>query len=282
LPLAKLTSFSSLPGVPDWIAIVLLGVIEGVTEFLPVSSTGHLQIAERWLSPQSELFDIVVQCGAVLAVIMVFQARLGNLVRDWRSPIAQSYLGKLFFAFALTTVGVLLAEKLGLKVRKEDVAPAAWAVRVAAATLIGGVLIVAVEMWLRNRQGREEITWAVAAAVGLAQILAAVYSGTSRSGATILFALALGIARPAATEFSFLLGVPTLLAAGGYKLFKAWRHHELGGENWGMVLLGTVVATITAFVVVKWLLRFVQTHTFVVFGWYRIALGIVILVLLRS
>ena len=282
MPLAKLTSFSSLPGVPDWIAIVLLGVIEGVTEFLPVSSTGHLQIAERWLSPQSELFDIVVQCGAVLAVIMVFQARLGNLVRDWRSPIAQSYLGKLFFAFALTTVGVLLAEKLGLKVRKEDVAPAAWAVRVAAATLIGGVLIVAVEMWLRNRQGREEITWAVAAAVGLAQILAAVYSGTSRSGATILFALALGIARPAATEFSFLLGVPTLLAAGGYKLFKAWRHHELGGENWGMVLLGTVVATITAFVVVKWLLRFVQTHTFVVFGWYRIALGIVILVLLRS
>jgi len=268
--------------VPDWIAIILLGLIEGVTEFLPVSSTGHLQIAERWLTQQSELFDIIVQCGAVLAVIVVFQKRLAGLARDWRQPATQSYLGKLLLAFVLTTIGVLVAEKLGLKVRKEDVAPAAWAARVAMATLIGGVLIVAIEFWLRNRKGSDELTWAVAAAVGVAQILAAVYSGTSRSGATILFALALGMARPAATEFSFLLGVPTLLAAGGYKLFKAWKHHELGGENWGLILLGTVVATVTAFVVVKWLLRYVQTHTFVVFGWYRIALGITILLLLRA
>jgi undecaprenyl-diphosphatase len=183
-------------------------------------------------------------------------------------------------AFALTIVGVLAAEKLGVKVRKEDVAENAWAVRVALATLIGGVLFLVVEAWLRNKPGRSEISWAAAIAVGVAQIIAATYSGSSRSGTTILFALMLGIARPAATEFSFLLGVPTLLAAGGYKLLKAWKHGELAGENWGLTLLATGVAAVMAFIAVKWLLRYVQTHTFVVFGWYRIVLGAAILLFL--
>jgi len=265
----------------EWLEVILLGIIEGITEFLPVSSTGHLQLAQRWLQhPQSELFDIVVQCGAVLAVLAVFQKRVAGFARDWKAPATRDYLGKLFVAFALTTVGVLLAEKLGIKVRKEDVAANAWAVRVALATLIGGVLFLVVEAWLRNKPGRVEISWAAAAAVGLAQIIAATYSGSSRSGTTILFALMLGVARPAATEFSFLVGVPTLLAAGGYKLLKAWKHGELGAENWGLVLLATVVAAVMAFIAVKWLLRFVQSHTFVVFGWYRIVLGGLILLLL--
>lgn len=265
--------------MPDWIAAIVLGIIEGITEFLPVSSTGHLQLAGRWLKPQSELFDIVVQCGAVLAVLVVFQKRVATLAREWQSPVSRHYLAKLFLAFALTIVGVLAAEKFGWKLRKEDVAANAWAVRVALATLIGGVLFLGVEAWLRHKPGRAEISWAVALAVGVAQIIAATYSGTSRSGATILFALALGAARPVATEFSFLLGVPTLLAAGGYKLLKAWRHGELAGENWGLTLLATVVAAVMAFIAVKWLLRFVQTHTFVAFGWYRIALGILVLIL---
>ena len=266
----------------DWLGIVILGIIEGLTEFLPVSSTGHLQLAERWLKPESELFDIVIQCGAVLAVLVVFQKRVITLAREWRSPVARDYLAKLFAAFALTVVGVLAAEKLGLKIRKEDVADNAWAVRVALATLIGGVLFLAVEAWLRHKPGKAEISWAAVWAVGVAQIIAATYSGSSRSGTTILFALALGVTRPAATEFSFLLGVPTLLAAGGYKLFKAWRHHELAGENWGLTLLATVIAAVMAFIAVKWLLRFVQSHTFVGFGWYRIALGIGILALLSK
>ncbi len=103
--------------MPDWIAVIILGIIEGITEFLPVSSTGHLQIAERWLHPQSELFDIIVQCGAVLAVLVVFQKRVLNLIQDWRTPAARDYLGKLFVAFAVTIIGVLLAEKLKLKLR---------------------------------------------------------------------------------------------------------------------------------------------------------------------
>jgi len=264
----------------EWLAVIILGIIEGVTEFLPVSSTGHLQIAGRWLEPQSELFDIVVQCGAVLAVMMVFKTRVQSLVRDWRAPTTRDYVGKLLLAFAITTVGVLLAEKLGLKVRKEDVEPAVWTARVAWATLIGGVLIVVIERWHRHQPGRNDITWLVAAAVGGAQILAAIYSGTSRSGSTILFALLLGVARPAATEFSFLLGVPTLLAAGGYKLLKAAKAGELAQEHWGQVALGTAVAAVMAFLAVKWLLRYVQTHTFTVFGWYRIGLAAVIFALL--
>jgi undecaprenyl-diphosphatase len=137
-----------------------------------------------------------------------------------------------------------------------------------------------VEWWLRGKERRDEITWAVAIAVGVAQIVAATYSGTSRSGATILFALALGVSRPAATEFSFLLGVPTLLAAGAYKILKAWKHDQLGAEPWGLTLLGTAVAAVMAFIAVKWLLRYVQTHTFTAFGWYRIALALAVFALL--
>ncbi len=279
--LASWRGFRVSFGMPEWIEVIILGIIEGITEFLPVSSTGHLQLAQRWLQhPQSELFDIVVQCGAVLAVLAVFKNRVAGFAREWQSPATRDYLGKLFVAFALTTVGVLAAEKLGMKVSKESVEANAWAIRIALATLIGGVLFLAVEAWLKNRPTRNEITWAVAIAVGVAQIVAATFSGSSRSGTTILFALALGVARPAATEFSFLLGVPTLLAAGGYKLLKAWKHGEIGGESWGLVILATIVAAVMAFVAVKWLLRFVQTHTFVAFGWYRIALGVTILILL--
>lgn len=267
--------------MPEWIEIIILGIIEGITEFLPVSSTGHLQLAQRWLShPQSELFDIVVQCGAVLAVLAVFQKRVLGFAREWHAPATRDYLGKLLLAFVITTVGVLLAEKTGLKVSKETIAANAYTIRVALATLIGGVLFLGVEAWLKNRPTRLEITWLAAALVGVAQIVAATYSGSSRSGTTILFALALGVARPVATEFSFLLGVPTLLAAGGYKLLKAWKHGELAGENWGLLLLGTAVAAVMAFLAVKWLLRFVQTHTFVAFGWYRIGLGAAILLVL--
>jgi undecaprenyl-diphosphatase len=267
--------------MPEWIEVIILGIIEGITEFLPVSSTGHLQLTQRWLShPQSELFDIVVQCGAVLAVLAVFQKRVIGFARDWKAPTTHDYLGKLFVAFLITVVGVLLAEKTGLKVSKEDLSADAYTMRVALTTLIGGILFLVVEAWLKKRPTKNEITWVVAIVVGLGQIVAATYAGSSRSGTTILFALMLGVARPAATEFSFLLGVPTLLAAGGYKMLKAWQDGEMAGENWGLIFLATVVAAVMAFIAVKWLLRFVQTHTFVAFGWYRIVLGGAILLLL--
>jgi undecaprenyl-diphosphatase len=261
--------------MPDWIAVIILGVIEGITEFLPVSSTGHLVVAEHWLRPRTELFNVVIQCGAVFAVMLVFTQRLKQLFQEWRAPATRDYLSKLAVAFFLTASVGLVLKKLGLKLSDN-------AAVVATTTLVGGVLILAVERWLRGRQLGDQITWPIAFAVGGAQVVAAVFPGTSRSGATILLALAFGLARPMATEFSFLLGIPTLLAAGGYEIFSAWRHGEVANENWSMVLLGTLIAAATAFVAVKWLLRYVQTHTFIAFGWYRIALGIVIWLLLLA
>jgi undecaprenyl-diphosphatase len=261
--------------MPLWIAIVLLGIIEGITEFLPVSSTGHLLIAERWLPRQSDLFNVVIQCGAVLAVLPLFPERLSQFVHQWRSKTTQDYLLKIGFAFALTCVGGFIWDKLGHKLPKE-LGPVAWAL------FIGGAAFVAIEAWLRGRPLNKEVTWVIALAVGVGQIIAAIFPGTSRSGASILLCLVLGLARPEATEFSFLVGIPTMLAAGGWEILKSVRHHsgEIGAENWGMVALGFVVAAVVSFGAVKWLLGYVRTHTFILFGWYRIALAAFIAVLL--
>jgi len=140
-----------------------------------------------------------------------------------------------------------------------------------------------VEFFLRGKKLGTEITWTIATAVAVGQLIAGTCPGTSRSGATIVFCLLLGLSRPAATEFSFLVGIPTMLAAGGWKIFKTLHHPALGApkEDWGMLLLTTVVAAVVSFAVVKWFLRYVQTHTFNAFGFYRIALAIGILVLLK-
>ncbi len=260
--------------MPLWIAIVVLGVIEGITEFLPVSSTGHLLIAERWLPHQSDLFNIVIQCGAVLAVLPLFPNRLHQFFFRWREPAVRDYLLKILVAFAITGVGGLILEKKHFKL-PEELLP------VAVALFVGGAAFVAVECWLRGRPLRDKITWPIVLAVGVGQLLAAVFPGTSRSGSTILLALVLGLNRVAATEFTFLVGIPTMLSAGGLKIFKAL-HHSAGApaENWSMVALGFIVAAIVSFIAVKWLLRYVQTHTFMAFGWYRIGLAMLIAALL--
>lgn len=258
----------------EWLAVALLGVIEGVTEFLPVSSTGHLLLAEQWLPKQSELFNVVVQCGAVLAVMVVFKKRLMQFATQWREPECRDYLMKLAAAFFITGVGGLALKKLGMKLRP-DAAPVAWA------TLIGGILFLGVEWSVKGRKALETVSWPVALTVGVAQLLAAGFPGTSRSGVTILFALAMGVSRPAATEFSFLLGVPTLLAAGAFEILGELRHPTGAGANYAQLALATFVAAVTAFAVVRWLLRYVQGHTFVPFAWYRIVLGGVILFWLR-
>jgi undecaprenyl-diphosphatase len=258
--------------VPAWLAVALLGLIEGVTEFLPVSSTGHLLLVEnsRWLPRQSDVFNIVIQSSAALALIPLFARRIRTLLTRFAEPETGDYLLKLGAAFAVTGGGGLAMKRLGFAL-PEEAAPVAWA------TLLGGALILAVERWLRGRRLDDRVTWEVALAVGAAQLLAAAFPGTSRAGATILVALALGLSRARATEFSFLLGIPTLLAAGALELRGALRHPEPGGTEWGLLLLGCLVSFVAALLVVRWLLRFVQTHTFEAFGWYRIALGLLIL-----
>jgi undecaprenyl-diphosphatase len=256
--------------MPDWIAVVILGLIEGITEFIPVSSTGHLLIAEHWLPRQSDLFNVVIQCGAVIAVLPLFPERLYKFVFEWRDKETRSYAWKLLFAFMLTGIGGFVLVKNGFRL-PEQAAPIAWA------WLIGGVGFVAIEWFLWGRKLSNEVTWGIALAVGVGQLVAAVFPGTSRSGATILLCLLLGLSRPAATEFSFLVGIPTMLAAGGWEIFKQLRHPIAGApqEHWSMVLLGFLAAAAVSFIAVKWLLHYIQTHTFTAFGWYRIVLAIV-------
>jgi undecaprenyl-diphosphatase len=254
--------------MPTWIAIVILGIIEGITEFLPISSTAHLLIAQNWLPRQSDLFNIVIQSGAVIAVLPLFPERMHQFVFQWRERATQDYALKIAAAFVITAVGGVLLDHFGFEL-PETLGPVAWAI------LLGGVAFVAIEMGLRGRPLSDTVTWPIVVAVGLGQLVAAIFPGASRSGTTILALLLLGLSRPAATEFSFLVGIPTMLAAGGLKIFKALRHPLPGApaEDWGLLLLGFSVSALVSFVAVKWLLTYVRSHTFTIFGWYRIALG---------
>jgi undecaprenyl-diphosphatase len=258
--------------MPSWLSALISGLIEGLTEFIPVSSTGHLLIADRWMGARPEWFTIFIQVGAALALLPIFWTKLTGLLMSWKEPASRDYLTKLVTAFFITGVGGVALEKSGLQQLPETVGPVAWA------TLIGGFVILGIEAWRKYHPGSPNLTWTIAIACGLAQLLAALYPGTSRSGATIMIALALGLARPAAAEFSFILGMITLTAAGGYKLLGAWRDGEIGNTAVLDLVVGFLAAAVSAFIVVKWLLRFVQSHTFNGFAVYRIILGAALIV----
>jgi undecaprenyl-diphosphatase len=259
--------------VTDYLQVIVLGIIEGITEFLPISSTGHLLIAEVWLGRRTELFNVAIQSGAMLAVIAVFWSRLLQLVQ-LNVPAYRDYLLKLLLAFAITAAGGLIAKKLGLAL-PTTVRP------VAIALILGGIAILAVEAVVARRTPSDVITWNVAFWVGACQILAAVFPGTSRSAATIFAAMLAGTTlRPAATEFAFMVGVPTMFAATAFEFLKLPENGE-PGESWSMLALGFVVSAVVAFLAVKWLLRYVQGHRFTVFAWYRIAAGALLLYVVR-
>jgi undecaprenyl-diphosphatase len=256
----------------NYLQVILLGIIEGITEFLPISSTGHLLIAQHWLGMRSELFTVAIQAGAILAVVLIYWRRLWELTINIAQPANRDYLFKLIGSFGITVVGGLIAKKAGLEL-PETVAPIAWAL------VIGGFVIFAVETYAQRQPVRDTLTWNVAIAVGLAQILAAVFPGTSRSAATIFAAMLAGMtSRPAAAEFSFLVGIPTMFAATAYELLKLYQSGGLANEHFDEIAIGFVVSAIVAFIAVKWLLQYIQTHRFTVFAWYRIALGILLLV----
>ncbi len=264
--------------MPDWLQVIFLGIIEGITEFLPISSTGHLLLAEQWIGERPEHFNVFIQSGAVVAVIAVFRERVRELLTQWRTPEIQGYLIKMGVSFLITAAGGLWLKKAGWELDNARV-PIAWAL------LVGGVLFVAIEKHLKKKNSprKEEnllpdITWTLAIAFGVAQLIAMVFPGASRSGTTIFTALLLGMGRREAVEFSFLLGVPTLMAAGAYQLASALRENAAAVQAEApMLALGTIVSAATAFIVVKWLLSYLQSNNFMVFGWYRIVLGIIIL-----
>ena len=258
----------------DLLNVILLGIIEGITEFLPISSTGHLLIAEHWLGRRSDLFNIAIQAGAILAVVLIYRRRLLELTLGFFKPENRDYALKLACAFLLTCVGGLTAKKLGLEL-PENVAPVAWAL------IVGGFAIFAVEQWVAGKPEDARITWTVAIVVGLAQVLAAVFPGTSRSAATIFAAMLAGCrSRPAATEFAFLLGIPTMFAATALESYDALRSGQLASEPLGELAIGFGVSAVVAFVAVKWLLGYIQTHRFTPFAWYRIGFGALLLLAL--
>ena len=256
-----------------WNAI-LLGIIEGITEFLPISSTGHLLIAEQWLGARSDLFNVSIQSGAILAVTLIYWRRLWTLARGLGERAHRAYVGKLLSAFALTALLGLVAVKLGFKL-PSSVLPVAWAL------VLGGLWMLAAEAIAARLRPSREVSWTVALVVGVAQMLAGVFPGLSRSASTIFAAMLAGTRdRSAATDFSFILGIPTLYAAGVYELWHALRHGGMHHEHWGALGVAFVASALTAFIAVKWLLAYIKTHRYTLFAWYRIALGGVLFVAL--
>lgn len=257
----------------DFIALLnalILGIIEGITEFLPISSTGHLIIAEQWLGERSDMFNVVIQAGAIVAVTIIYWRRLTSFVTDWRDGETFSYALKLAVAFLVTAVLGLVAKKLGFRL-PETVTPIAWAL------IIGGVWMFVAEEIAARRPASSSISWTVAVVVGLAQVVAGVFPGTSRSAATIFAAMLLGTgSRAAATEFAFLVGIPTMYAASAFELLDTLRNGGAGDENWLALIVAFIASTITAFVAVKWLLGYIVGHRFTSFAIYRIALGFIL------
>jgi undecaprenyl-diphosphatase len=249
---------------PSLLHALILGIVEGLTEFLPVSSTGHLILAGDLLGYQGEragVFFVAIQTGAMLAVVWEYRARFFAVDPSlWRNLlvafIPAAVLGLLFGAF-------IKAYLFG-------------PVPVALAFIAGGIVILLVDRG--NRVARVEstraMTWRDALKVGVAQCFALI-PGTSRSGATIIGGMLFGLSRPAATEFSFFLAVPTLVAAGAYDL---WRNRGLFSlDDLAMFAVGLATSFVSAFVVIRWLVRYVATHDFRPFAWYRIAFGVVVL-----
>ncbi|EXI91969.1 MAG: Undecaprenyl-diphosphatase [Candidatus Accumulibacter sp. BA-94] len=252
---------------------LILGIVEGITEFLPVSSTGHLILAGDLLDFNDErgkLFEIVIQSGAMLAVCWEYRAKIGSVVRGLPSePAAQRFALNILVAFLpLAVIGLLFGKAIKAHLFNAPV--------VAAAFIIGGLVI----LWAERREHRiriesiDDLSLSDALKLGLAQALALI-PGTSRSGATIIGGLFFGLSRRAATEFSFFLAMPTLIGASIYQLYK--ERALLSVDDLGMWVVGFIASFISAFWAVRGLLRYISTHDFSIFAWYRIAFGIVVL-----
>ena len=261
----------------DLLNAIVLGLVEGLTEFLPISSTGHLIIAGSLLGfvgDRAKVFEIAIQSGAMLAVVWEYRARFGHAIAGIASdPAARRFAANLVIAF-------VPAAALGFVLGKHIKALLFHPVPVAIAFIAGALVI----LWAERRQrARPEsvrvtdvdaMTWRDALKVGLAQAFALI-PGTSRSGATIIGGMLFGLSRKVATEFSFFLAVPTLVAAGAYSLWKD--RALLSAADLPMFSVGFVVSFVSALLCIRWLIRYVSRHDFLPFVWYRIAFGLVVL-----
>jgi undecaprenyl-diphosphatase len=261
----------------------IMGIVEGLTEFLPISSTGHLILAGALLGfddEKAKVFDIAIQTGAILAVIIVYWEKISTTIVGLPTQrLARRFALNVFIAFVPAVV-------LGLLFGKAIKAHLFTPTVVASTFIIGGFIILWVEGWGRKplHEGHpddhariinvESMTPWDALKLGLVQCLAMI-PGTSRSGATIIGGMLLGLSRKAATDFSFYLAIPTLIGAGAYSLYKD--RALLSMADVPMFAVGLLFSFLSAWACVRWLLRYIATHSFVVFAWYRIAFGIVVL-----
>lgn len=255
---------------------IVLGIVEGITEFLPISSTGHLIVASavlKYPGTARQTFEIFIQLGAIWAVIWHYSGPLSDLLRRARTDAgARSLIGKVFVAFVPAAVAGLLCHRL---IEEHLFSP----IVVAVSLMVGGLLIILVERqeWRFHVHTIEAAGWRHAAWVGAAQVLSLV-PGVSRAAATIIGGMVVGMDRPASTQFSFYLSIPTMFAASLYSLFKA--RHLLAASNILSLGIGFMTAFLSALIVVRALIVFVQRHTFTGFGYYRLAAGAAILLLL--
>lgn len=252
----------------------VMGVVEGLTEFLPISSTGHLILAGALLGfddDKAKVFDIAIQTGAIFAVILVYWEKIRSTLKALRYQVeAQRFVLNVFIGFLPAVILGLLFGKL---IKAHLFTP--WVV--ATTFIVGGFII----LWAERRppssvriRAVEDMRGRDALMVGLVQCLAMV-PGTSRSGATIIGGMLLGLSRKAATDFSFFLAIPTLIGAGVYSLYK--ERALLSMEDIPLFATGLVVSFISALICVRWLLKYIASHSFEIFAWYRIAFGLVVL-----
>ncbi len=266
-----------LYGLPLLLKAFILGIVEGLTEFLPISSTGHLILAGAllgWTDQKAKLFDVAIQTGAMFAIIWYYRRRIGATVTGiGRDPVARRFACNVAVAFLPAAIlGILFAGSIKTHLFKP--------VPVAIAFIVGGLIIFWVEHRQRMQRTRprvfdlDDLRVGDAIRLGLAQAFSLI-PGTSRSGATIIGGMLFGLSRKTATEFSFFLAIPTLIGAGVYDLFKY--RDILSPADIPLFAVGLGTAFFSALACVHWLIRFVASNSFVVFAWYRIAFGIVVL-----
>jgi undecaprenyl-diphosphatase len=314
--------------MPELLKAILLGIVEGVTEFLPVSSTGHLLLCERWMGIDLEhdafwkTFAVFIQIGAILSVVVYFRRRIMDLLlgkrEGARTPLEASMAAaraqgatvdaigtapdeqpdvseelitsrqrlNAIVMILLATLPVLVVGFLVHDWIDQNLGSKSWVIAVA--LLVGAVAMIVIELLPLNVTTRriEHVTWKQAVAIGLAQILAAVFPGTSRSAATILGGLLAGLSRPAAAEFSFFLAIPAMFAACGYSLLK-WvlkmreTGQQLPMDKVVLLLIGTLVSFLVAYAVIAVFMSYIKRHTFIPFAVYRIVVGLIVLFFAR-
>jgi len=259
-----------------WHAL-LLGIIEGITEFLPISSTGHLILLIDMLQfsgPPGRVFEIVIQLGAILAICWIYRRKLfSSVIKAPTHTTERRFLLNIVFAFLPAAIIGVFAHSF---IKEVLFSPFV----VACMLVIGGVIILLVEKVIKpvpKTQTVDEMRWPLAVKIGFCQALAMI-PGTSRSGATIMGGMLLGLERKAATEFSFFLAIPTMLGATVYDVYKNWQF--LSFDAFEVIAIGFVAAFISALMVVRWLITFLGTHGYSPFAYYRIALGIIMLCLM--